>query len=136
MAARELLRDVTQRGLTELAHRLGRQPPLAVGTAVEEPLVHQRPFQFGERTGVHGGVLAELAGQHVEVDVVHRGARVALRQLLCQLLEFGDVGHRLGALTHAHRVVAGEPLRAVPVFAGAGGLQVRVEPVERVHQRR
>ena len=89
-----------------------------------------------ERAGIDGGLVAELACQRVEIDVVHRGAGITLRQLLGELLEFGDIGQRLGALTHAERVVAGELLRAVPVLPRPRGLQVRVEAIQRLHQRR
>ena len=108
MPAGELLGDVAQRGLAEPAHRLGREPPLTVGAAVEETLIDQGPFQLGERSGVDDGVVAELARQRVEVDVVHGGARIALGELLGQLLELGDVSQRLRALPHTQRVVAGE----------------------------
>jgi hypothetical protein len=131
-----LLRHIAKRRLPELAHRLRRQPPLAVGAAVEEPLVHQGAFEFGQRPRVDGGLVAQLASQRVEIHVVHRGARVALRQLLGELFEFTDVGQRLSTLTHAQRVVAGELRGPRPVLPGARGLQMRVEPVERIHQRR
>ena len=61
---------------------------------------------------------------------------IALRELLGQLLQLGDVGQRLGALPHPQRVVAAESLRAGPVLSRPGGLQVRVEPAERIRQRR
>ena len=79
--ARKLLGHIAQRGLAELPHGLRRQPPLPVGAAVQEALVDQRPLQFGERARVDRRLVAELAGQRVEVDVVHRRAGVALRQL-------------------------------------------------------
>ena len=126
VAARKLLRHIAQRGLAELAHRLGRQPPLAVGAAIEEALVHQRLLQLGQRPGVDGGLVAQLAGQHVQVDVVHGGAGIALRKLLGQLLELADIGQRLGALPHAHRVVAGEPL-ASPFQSSPGRAACRCE---------
>ena len=59
---------------------------------------------------------------------------VALRQLFGELLEFGDVGQRLGAFAHAQRVVAGELRGTVPVLPRPRRLQVAVEPVERIHQ--
>ena len=90
--SRKLLGDIAKRGLTELAHRLRRQPPLAVGAAVQEALVHQRAFQLGQRAGVDGGLVAELTGQHVQVDIVHRGAGVALRELLGKLFQLADIG--------------------------------------------
>ncbi len=136
VAARELLRHIAKDHLTELAHRLGRQPPLTVGSAVQEALVHQRLLELGQSARVDGGLVAELPRQHVEVDVVHLRAGVALRQLLGELLELADVGQRLRALAHPHRIVTAEPLRAIPVLAGAGGLQMAVQLVERIHQRR
>ena len=74
--------DVAQQRLAELAHRLGGQPELAVGGALEVAGVAQRLLQLGERAGVDGRLVAELAGELVEVDVVHPGAVVGLRELL------------------------------------------------------
>ncbi len=125
-----------QGGPAQLAQRFGRQAPPAVGSAVQETLAEQGAFEFGEGAGIDGGLLAELAGQHVQVDIVHGGARMALRELLGQLLQFGDVGKGLGTVPHAQRVVAAEALGAGPVLSRPGGLQVRVEPAQCVQQRR
>ena len=108
VSARKLLGHIAQRRLPELAHGLRRQSPLSVRPSVQETLIHQCAFQLGQRAGVDGGLVAELAGQRVEVDVVHGGPGVALRKLLGQLLEFADIGQRLRALAHAEWVVAGE----------------------------
>ncbi len=59
-----------------------------------------------------------------------------MRQLLGQLLQLRDIGQRLGAFTHAERVVAGELLGARPVFTGPRGLQIGVQSAARLHQRR
>ena len=67
-----------------------------------KPWSQQRRLQFGERAGVDGGVVAELTGQRVEVDVVESMRRHSCcDELLGQLLELGDVGQRLRALAHA-----------------------------------
>ena len=76
----------------------GRKPPTAVRPAIQESLVHERPFQFPKGTRIDCRLVAELPGQRVEVDVVHRRARIALRQLLGKLLQLGDVGQRVGRL--------------------------------------
>ena len=99
-------------------------------------MVDQRAFELGECLGVDGGLVAELACKRVEVDVVHGRARITLRQLLGELLQLADVGQRLRAFTHAQRVVAGELRRAIPVLTGPGCLQVGIEPIQRLHQRR
>ena len=82
---------------------------MPVGAAVQEALVDQGPLQLGQSARIDGRLLPELAGQRVEVDIVHRGPGITLRQRLGKLFELGDIGERLGALAHAHRVVAGEP---------------------------
>ncbi len=134
-ASRKLLCHIAQRRLAEPAHSFRRQPPLPVGTAVQEALIDQRAFQFGKRAGVDGRLVTELAGKRVEVDVVHGRPRIALRELLGQLLELGDVGQRLGALTHPERVVTRELFGPAPVLARPRRLQVRIKPVQRLHQR-
>ena len=126
-AAGKLLDHIAQRRLAEPPHGLGRQPPLAIGTTVQEALVDQCPFQLGQRPRVDGGLVAELARQGIEIDVVHGRTRIALRKLLGQLLELADVGQRLGAFAHPERVIAGELFRPHPVFAGPRSLQVRIE---------
>ena len=78
VASRELLCDIAKRGLPELAHRLGRQSPLAVRAAIEKALIHQGALQIGQGAGVDGGLVAELSGQGLEVDVVHGGPGIAL----------------------------------------------------------
>jgi len=42
----------------------------------------------------------------------------------------------MGALAHAERVVAGELLGPGPVLARPRGLQMRIEPIQRLHQCR
>jgi hypothetical protein len=130
-----LLGNVTQRRLTQLPHGFWRQSPLPVGAPVEEALVEKRPLQLCQRLGVDRGIVTELARQHVQVDVVHRRARIALRQRLGQLLELRDVCQRLRSFAHAQRIVAGKPRRAGPVFARSGALKMRVQPVQRLQQR-
>lgn len=119
---RQLLRHVPQSRLTELAHRLGRQAPLAVRPAVEEALIAQCLLEFGEGLRIGGRLVAQLPGQSLRVDVVELCARVLLRQLLGKRLEFRDVLQGPGALAQAHAVVAAEPLCALPVLARARGL--------------
>ena len=51
LAAGHPVGDVAQQRLAELAHRLGRQPQLPVGGALEVAGVAQRPLQLGQRRG-------------------------------------------------------------------------------------
>ena len=104
--AGKLLGHIAKRSVPQLAHGFGGQSPFPVRVTVQEALSYQRPLQFGQRPGIDSGLVAELTGQSVEVDVIHGGPGIALRQLLGQLLELGDIGQRLGTLPHAQRVAA------------------------------
>ena len=130
------LRDVAQERLAELAHRLGREPQLAVGAALEVAAVAQRPLELLQGLGSHGSVRAELPGERVEVDVVHPRAVVRLRELVGERVELGEVLQRAGAVAETHPLVALEALRARPVLTGAQGLEVGVHPRELLHQLR
>ena len=72
-------------------------------------------------------LVAELARQLVEVEVVQPGAVVGLRELLGELVEVGEVLEDAGAVAEAEPLLAVDPLRAAPVLAGAQRLQVGVE---------
>ena len=96
--------------LAELAHRLRRQPELAVGAALEVAGVAAapapaRPGSGRRRRPASPSWRAEL----VEVDVVQPGAAVGLGELLGQVVEVGQV------LQHAGAVAEPEPLLAVEV---------------------
>ncbi len=73
----------------------------------------------------------ELARELVEVEVVHAGAVVRLRELLGQLVEVGDVLEDTRAVAEPEPFLAVHPLRAPPVLAGPQRLEVAVEPGER-----
>ncbi len=105
----------------------GREPELAVGAALEVAGVAQRLLELLQGARVDGGLVAELAGELVEVDVVHPGAAVGLGELLGEVVEVGEVLEHAGAVAEAEPLLAVEPLRAAPVLAGAQRLQVVVE---------
>ena len=128
LTARHLLGDVAQQRLAELAHRLGGQPQVAVGAALEGAAVAERLLELLEGARVDRGLVAELAGELVEVEVVHPGAAVGLAELLGQVVEVGDVLEDAGAVAEAEPLLAVHPLRAAPVLAGPQGLEVGVEP--------
>ena len=132
------LRDVAQQRLAELAHRLGREPQLAVGAALEVAAVAQRPLELLQGLGRHRGVGAELPGERVEVDVVHPCAVVRLRELVGERVELGEVLQGAGAVAEPHPCPRAtlEVLRARPVLAGTQGLEVGVHPGELLHQLR
>ena len=111
-----------------------REPELAVGAALEVAGVAQRPLELAQGPGVDGGLVAELAGQLVEVDVVHPGAAVGLGELLGEVVEVGEVLEHAGAVAEAEALLAVEALGAAPVLAGAQRLEVVVELAERLHQ--
>ena len=135
-AAAHPLGDVAQQRLAELAHRLRRELELAVGAALQRAAVAQRLLEPLQGAGVDGGVVAELAGELVEVDVVHPRAAVGLGELLGEVVEVGEVLEDAGAVAEAEALVAVHALRAAPVLAGPQRLQVGVEPVQRLHQLR
>src|SRR5690606_31074965 len=86
----ELGGDVAQQGATQVPHRLGAQAQVARTAALQVPGLAQGALEVGERPGVHRSVVAELTRERVEVDVIHAGAGVRLRQLLGERLEVGD----------------------------------------------
>ena len=131
---RHPLGHVAQQRLAELAHRLRGQPQLPVGGALQVAGVAQRLLQLGERAGVDRGLVAELAGELVEVDVVHPRAVVGLRELLGQVVEVGQVLQHAGAVAEAEALLAVEPLGAAPVLARPQRAQVVVERGQRLHQ--
>ena len=130
------LGDVAQQRLAELAHRLGREPQLAVGAALEVAAVAQRLLELLQGLGGDRRLGAELAGERVEVDVVEPGAVVRLGELVGERVELGEVLQRAGAVAEAHPLVALEALRARPVLAGPQPLEVGVHPGELLHQLR
>ena len=134
LPARHPLGDVAQQRLAELAHRLGGQLELAVGAALEGAGVAQRLLELLQRPGVDRRLVAELAGELVEVEVVHPRAAVRLRELVGELVEVGEVLEDAGAVAEAEALLAVHPLGAAPVLAGSQRLQVGVELVERLHQ--
>ena len=89
-----------------------------------------------QRAGVDGCLVAELAAQRVEVDVVHPGAGVLLAQLLGEGVELGEVLQDAGAVTEAESLIAAERLATVPVLAGSQCAQGGVEASQRLLQRR
>ena len=80
------------------------------------------------------GLVAQLAGQLVEVDVIHPGAAVRLGELLGEVVEVGEVLEHAGAVAEPEALLATELLRAAPVLAGAQRAQVVVELAQRLHQ--
>ena len=128
--------DVLEQRLAELAHRLRAQLELAVAGALEVAGVAQRLLEPLQRAGVDGGLVAELPGQLVEVDVVEPGAVVGLRELLGEVVEVGEVLEDAGAVAEPEPLLAVEALRPAPVLAGAQRLQVRVELRQLLHQLR
>ena len=78
VASGSALYVLTDSGPAELAHGFRGQPPLPVGAAVQEALVRQGALQLGQGARVDCGLVAELTGQRVEVDVLHGGPGVAL----------------------------------------------------------
>ena len=136
LAAGHLLGDVAQQRLAELAHRLRGEPEVAVGAAAQGAAVAQRLLELLEGARVDRGLVAELAGELVEVEVVHPGAAVGLRELLGEVVEVGEVLEDAGAVAETEALLAVHPLRAAPVLAGAQRLEVGVEPGQGLHQRR
>ena len=112
------------------------QLELARGVAPHRAAVAQRLLELAQRAGVDRGLVAELAGELVEVDVVHPGAAVGLGQLVGERVEVGEVLQHAGAVAEPETLLAVEPLRAAPVLAGAQRLQVGVELGQRLHQLR
>ncbi len=84
----------------------------------------------------------ELAGERVEVEVVHAGAAVGLRELLGELVEVGEVLEDAGAVAEPESLALSlalavtELLGAAPVLPGAQPLEVGVEAGQRLHQLR
>ncbi len=118
---------VAQRGLAKAAQCLGGQAKRAVRCAFEQALAAQFAFQLGQSRRVDARVVAQLAGQCLQVDVLHAGTGIRLAQLLGQPVELGQVLHGLRAFAHAHGVLAAEPLTRLPVLTGAQRAQVRVQ---------
>ncbi len=126
--------DVAQHGLPERAQRLRREQQRTVRGPLEQALALQLALQLGQRARVGRGLLAEHLGERVEVDVLHPRARVALGELLGQVVELAELLHRPGGLAHPHRVLAAEPALAVPVLAGTQALQLGVELLQRLRE--
>ena len=76
-------------------------------------------LEVAQGAGVDRGLLAQLAGQGVEVDVVHPRPGVLLGQLLAEVVELGEVLQHARAVAEAQALVAAERLGAVPVLARA-----------------
>ena len=114
----------------------GRELQLTVRALLQVAGVAQRLLELLEGPGIDRGLLAELAGQLVEVEVVHPGAAVRLGELLGQGVEVGQVLEYAGPVAQAEPLLALEPLGAAPVLTGPEGLQVVVELGERLHQLR
>ena len=106
MAPGEPLGDVAEQRLAELAHRLRRQPEVAVGAALELAGVAQRLFELLQGARVDRGLVAELSGEGVQVDVVETRARVGLLELLGELVELGDVLQHPGAVAESEALAA------------------------------
>ncbi|CAB4712892.1 unannotated protein [freshwater metagenome] len=134
LTARHPLGDVAQQGLAELAHRLGRELELAGRVPLEGAGVAQRALELLQGPGVDGGLVAELAGEGVEVEVVHPGAAVRLRELVGEGVEVGEILEDTGAVAEAEALLAVHPLGAAPVLPRSQRLQVAVELRERLHQ--
>ena len=103
--------------------------------AGEVAALAQRLLEGGEGAGVDGRLVTELAGEGVEVDVVHPGAGVGLGELVGR----GASSWAMSCSTpvpspRPEPLLAAELLRAVPVLARAQPAQQVVEPVELVHQ--
>ena len=98
----------------------------------------QGPLELLQLAGADRGVAAELAGQRVEVEVVHAGAAVGLRELLGERVELGEVLEDAGAVAEpdALGALAAHLLRARPGLAGSQRLQVGGEARQRLHQLR
>ena len=62
------------------------------------------------------------------IDVVERGARVVLAELLAQGIEVGELGEGLRGIGQAHRLAACHALAPVPGQIGPQGAQAVVEP--------
>jgi hypothetical protein len=136
LAAGHLLRHVAQQRLAELPHRLRAQLEVAVRATAHRAAVAERALELLQGPRVDPGVVAELPGQRVEVEVVHAGATVGLRQLLGELVEVGQVLEDTGAVAEAEPFGAVHALGAVPVLARPQRLEVGVEPGQRLHQGR
>ena len=126
--------DVPQEGAAELAHGPGREPQGPVGRSGEVAAVAQGALELRERAGVDGGLVADLPGERVEVDVVHPGAGVGLRELVGERVELRDVLEHPGAVTEAQPLLPAELLRPVPVLARAERPQGVVQCRQLVHE--
>jgi hypothetical protein len=136
LPSREPVGDVTQQRLAELAHRLRREPQLAVGVALEVAGVAQRTLELLQGSRTDRGLVTELAGERVEVDVVHPRPVVRLRELLGERVELGEVLEDTGAVAEPEALLAAELLGTAPVLAGPQRLEIAVEAVQGVHQLR
>src|SRR5262245_59218463 len=87
----------------------------------------QLPFQLSKLTGVDAGLVAEVAGQRIEVDSLGAGPGIGLSERLSQRIQFGEVDHCLCALPQAEWVLTAEALGALPVFARPKRLQLSVQ---------
>ena len=92
----------------------GDSRELAVGAALEVAGVAQRLLEPLQGAGVDRGLVAELAGQLVEVEVVHPGAVVGLRELLGELVEVGEVLEDAGAVAEARAPARRRSARSRP----------------------
>ena len=79
-------------------------------------------------------VVAELAGQLLQVEVVHPRTAVRLGELLGEVVEVGEVLEHAGAVAEAEPLLPVEAFGPAPVLAGAQRLEVPVELGERLHQ--
>jgi hypothetical protein len=100
-------------------HRLGGEPERAVRVAPEVPALPERLLELGEGARLDRGVLAELTGERVEVEVGQLGPRIRLGQLLGELVELGHVLQDPGAVPEPEPLPVAELLGPVPVLARA-----------------
>ena len=128
--------DVLEQRLAELPHGLGGELQLAVGAPLEVAGLVERALQLGQGLGVDRRLVTELALELVEVDVIHPGPAVGLRELLREVVEVGQVLEYAGPVAEPETLLAAELLGAAPVLARAQGAQVVVELGEGLHQLR
>ena len=85
---------------------------------------------------VDGRLVAQLARELVEVDVVEPGAAVGLGDLIREGVERCEVLQDAGPVTEAEPLLAAELLGPAPVLPRPQRLQVAVEAPQRLHQLR
>ena len=121
--------QVAQGLVPQTAHPLGGElgPPALV---LDQAGLGQLPGQPGQPVERAGGVLAQVAGHLVEVDLAQGGRRGGRLEHVLHPVEFAQLGGQVGGLGQAHRRVAAEAVALAPPGPGEGPRQVAAQPLD------